>query len=166
MSVGVWTLIAFKITSTTIRFISACLEPAVGWRGVGGGEGRGSQKKKLWFGIVRCSFGGVRSRRRGRVGAGEERGGVSAGWSLSGGGAGREVGGGDRLKRVSKHDIPVLTPQLFRGGAKKKKQPSGLRNAPPFGSVWGNAEAAGERFFSLLFIYFIGSQPGNARKRG
>lgn len=113
MSVGVWTLIAFKITSTTIRFISACLEPAVGWRG-------GVRKKKNVVWDCAVQLWGVRSRRRGRVGAGEERGGVSAGWSLSGGGAGRELGGGDRLKRVSKHDIPVLTPQLFRGGAKKK----------------------------------------------
>lgn len=32
----------------------------------------------------------------------------------------REEGGGrDRLKRVSKHDIPVLTPQLFREVEKK-----------------------------------------------
>lgn len=59
------------------------------------------------------------------MGAGEERGGVSAGWSLCGGDAGRreEGAGRDRLKRVSKHDIPVLTPQLFRGGLKKKIAP-------------------------------------------
>lgn len=44
---------------------------------------------------------------------GEERGGLSAGCSLSAGIVGG--GGRDRLKRVSNHDIPVLTPQLFKG---------------------------------------------------
>lgn len=52
-----------------------------------------SEKEKCGLGLCGAAL-EVKSRRRGRVGAGEERGGVSAGWSLSGGGAGRKVVGG------------------------------------------------------------------------
>lgn len=58
------------------------------------------------------------------------------------------MGERERLKRVSKHDIPVLTPQFLKGLG-GGGQPCGLRNAPSLGCMEGNAEAAGETFWSV-----------------